>query len=126
MKNFLKMLLVLNNYSHDFAAAFFLSSALILFLLKKELANPDIPKELKTKIFNILSKIGLISFFWIILAGIIRTYFFRSFELNESIKKGEVNILIFKHIIFFLITILGIFLWKRLRKEIYKSNLKAN
>jgi len=122
MNNFLKLLLVLNNYSHDFASAFFLTSALLLFLLKKDLKNPNFPREIKIKIFRVLSKIGIYSLFWIIFAGIIRTLFFKSFELKESIKKGEVSILIFKHIIFFIVTIFGIFFWKKMRKEISKKD----
>jgi len=122
MNNFLKLLLVLNNYSHDFASAFFLTSALLLFLLKKDLKNPNFPREIKIKIFKVLSKIGIYSLFWIIFAGIIRTLFFKSFELQESIKKGEVIILIFKHIIFFIVTIFGIFFWKKMRKEISKKD----
>ena len=118
MSDTLKILLVINNYSHDFAAAFFLVSVLLLFLLKKDFKNPTFPKEIKNKIFKILSRVGIISFLWIIFAGSVRTYFFEIFELNESIKRQEVNILIFKHIVFFAITISGIILWRRIKKEI--------
>lgn len=118
MSDIVKLLVIINNYSHDFSAGLLLSSAVTLFLLRKELIDKETPVYLKKKIFSILSKVAFVSLVWIIIAGGIRTYYYKSFELNQSIAKGEVEMLLFKHLIFFIMTFTGIYFWVRLKRSI--------
>ena len=118
----LEILLALNNYSHDFAAALLLASVVPLFCLRKIFGGEDYSIELQARVFGILSKLAMISLFWIVAAGSVRTVFYVRFEWNGAVGNAQVPMLVLKHAIFFVLTAAGIYYWLKMRKRIYEAS----
>jgi membrane protease YdiL (CAAX protease family) len=104
---------MLNNYLHDVATALLLCSALIIFWLAKE----NKKDKIVVNIYKKMRKLAIISFVWIIIGGFIRAIFYKNYEWSDAVGKGQVSILILKHIIIFTFVILGIVFWIKLEKK---------
>jgi len=118
----LEILLALNNYSHDFAAALLLASVVPLFSLRKVFGGEDYSIELQARVFGVLSRLALLSLVWIVVAGGVRTMFYTRFEWNEAVGSAQVPMLVLKHAIFFALTAAGFYYWLKMRKRIYEAS----
>lgn len=120
MNNWLPILIMVNNYFHDVATALLVTSAFLMFGVAK-IARHYLEEKHKVffrEVFSYLSKFALGALIWIILGGIPRTIFFKRYEWWDAAGKGIVTALIVKHVLIFLLVVLGVFLWVKLRREI--------
>jgi len=122
MKEFLPIIIMLNNYLHDLATALLFTSGFVLMCLYKWIINKDSKPylDIYVKLFHVLTKLGLASLVWIFLGGIPRVIFFSKYEWWNAVSKGIILALTIKHIIMFLLVGTGIYLWIRLRKQLQK------
>lgn len=114
------ILIIMNNYFHDLAAAFFLSSAIIIFIFVKSVERDgrnEVVDFFKNN-YNKFIKILRFAAIWIIVGGIIRAVFFMKYEWLPAGGKGLIPAIIVKHILIFILIGLGIFMWKNLFKRI--------
>lgn len=120
----IQILLTVNRYLHDFAAAMWVSVILILYILDKEAgAKKDvIPLEFMVRVYRKLNVLFWISFFFIFFCGTVRAITYRQFEWDEKMGLSQIWLLLIKHIIFFLMLILGFFFWCKFKRGMLKKD----
>ncbi len=110
------LLVLLNNFLHDFSAAgwIFLTVLLWLFLRKKDKTaeNSRIIVEM-LKPHLLLMQINLIG---IILFGSIRAYAYKKYEWNSAAGESQITLLIVKHVLFFGTVVWGFVCYAKAKK----------
>lgn len=119
------VLIMMNNFLHDVAAALLGASGVALWVIAKKYdGHPRRDDKAVTGYFLVLyksmAKMAKFSLYWILIGGIPRTLFYRDFEWVTAVKHGQVPALIVKHIMSFAIVGTGVLLWLRLRKRVQR------
>lgn len=114
------MLIMFNNYAHDVATALLAASAFTMRAVIKVQVEMDTPAAALffLKSYRIMRKFFKISLWWIIIGGIPRTIFYKSFEWANAVDKLQVPALVFKHILLSCLVIWGIIAWRRLNRKV--------
>lgn len=108
------LLVILNNYLHDLAAAmWFSANAVRWLLLSRQLARPPHPSR---EALDLLNTISIASVVWIVLGGIIRAAAFASYEWSDAAGRGQIALLGFKHVLFIAALAGGEILRRRARR----------
>lgn len=116
-----KILLMISNYFHDLATAIMFSNILVVYFLGLFLDNNPNKQDNISRVFSRLSYVTYSAFVYIILAGIVRAYYFMDFEWNPAVGKGQVAALIVKHIFLFSMTAFGVVIHLRYQKRYGKK-----
>ncbi len=117
----LAILVLLNNFLHDFSAAGWLFGSLLLWsMMRKDISNPGagrfITDTLKTVLFWMrISLAGIVVF------GIVRTLAYKSYEWNAAAGQSQITLLIIKHVILTGIFAVGLLYYIRARKFVRKA-----
>jgi hypothetical protein len=111
------VLIMMNNYFHDFAVAVLISN-LILFLaftrgLRGDLALSDAQLAV---VYRVAKWVSIGSLIWIAIGGAIRTYHYGDFEWVEAAGKGQLVALGVKHAVMGGCTIVGLWLQWRMSR----------
>ena len=120
MDNFIGIMIMLNNYFHDFATSLVVVStfgmkALINFLEARKSPNTaSIVVALYPKMVHMAGSSLVFVFF----AGIIRAFTFENYEWNHAVTNGQVEALLIKHVILFILFGYGIALWIKVHKKV--------
>lgn len=111
---------MMNNYFHDVATALMASSAFALHaIVRVQAAMSDTTATIFfLKTYRVMVKFFRFSFWWIIIGGIPRTIFYRSFEWNHFADQMQVPALMVKHIIMTVLVVWGIYAWRRLKVKV--------
>ena len=120
------VLVLLNNFLHDFSAAGWIVGAVLLWsILRKEI--PDSDRGIA--IVDILKTVLLLmrfSFAGIVIFGVLRAIAYKSYEWNAAAGQSQVTLLIVKHVILSLIFILGLVYYTKAKRFLRKAcNEKA-
>lgn len=101
-------LIILNNYLHDLATAFWFVGTFLHFKLIHLAAETGTVTALAPFLrkMPLLNNVALI---FILLFGAVRTWFFMEYEWHPAAGRGLINLLVFKHVLLF--TAVGIGLW---------------
>lgn len=114
------ILIAMNNYFHDVATAFMLSSGIVIFIfigtVERDGRNDviDYFKNNYKRYLKIIRYAGI----WIVIGGIFRTIFFMKYEWLPAAGKGLIPAILLKHVLVFTFIGLGIYTWKKLFKKI--------
>lgn len=123
----LGILVMLNNYFHDFAIALVVVCAYgMLFMVRyAEKKGGQDSKQMILALYPKMVHLTGGSVVFVFIAGIIRAFTYKEFEWNNAVESGQVLALTIKHIILFILFAYGIYLWliahrkvRSLRKEI--------
>lgn len=115
------ILVLLNNFLHDFSAAGWLFGSVLLWsMMRKDISNPGagrfIADSLKTVLFLMrLSLAGIVVF------GIVRTLAYKTYEWNAAAGQSQITLLIIKHVILTGIFAVGLICYIRARKLVRKA-----
>jgi hypothetical protein len=110
------ILVLLNNFLHDFSAAGWLFCTVILWsMLRKEIPGSDAGKIVFDTIKTILVLMRL-SLGGIIVFGIIRALAYKTYEWNAAAGESQVTLLIVKHILLLGVFIIGVVYYIRAKK----------
>lgn len=112
------LLVLLNNFLHDFSAAGWLFCTVILWsMLRKEIPGSEARKVFvdTIKIILVLMRFSLGG---IIVFGIIRALAYKTYEWNAAAGESQVTLLIVKHIILLGVFILGVVYYTRAKKHL--------
>jgi hypothetical protein len=110
------ILVLLNNFLHDFSAAGWLFCTVILWsMLRKEIPAGDAGKIIIDTIKTILLLMRL-SLGGIILFGVFRALAYKTYEWNTAAGEDQVTLLIVKHIILLGVFIIGVAFYTRAKK----------
>lgn len=115
------ILVLLNNFLHDFSAAGWLFGTVLLWsILRKEMPNSDRGMP----IVDILKTVLLLmrfSFAGIVIFGVLRAIAYKSYEWNAAAAQSQVTLLIVKHVILTLIFVLGLVYYIKATRFIRKA-----
>ena len=120
------VLVLLNNFLHDFSAAGWIVGAVLLWsILRKEI--PDSDRGIA--IVDILKTVLLLmrfSFAGIVIFGVLRAIAYKSYEWNAAAGQSQVTLLVVKHVILSIIFIFGLIYYIKAKRFIRKAcNEKA-
>jgi len=112
------LLVILNNFLHDFSAAGWLFGTVLLWIILKRLSRAgDGIHALKDVLRTVLYLMKL-SMAGIIIFGIIRAFAYRRYEWNAVAGQDQVTLLIVKHIFLAGLAVIGFVLIARARKTL--------
>jgi hypothetical protein len=111
---------MMNNYFHDVATAMLAASAFCLYAIDRarEAMNTPTATVFFLKTYRIMVKFFHFALWWIVIGGVPRTIFFRSFEWNHFADQLQVPALVVKHILMATMVVWGIYAWRRLKRKV--------
>jgi lysylphosphatidylglycerol synthetase-like protein (DUF2156 family) len=114
------IILMMNNYLHDVATALLIASGYVLWVLWKNLdpTTGDSAVHYFIRMYYRITKLALFSFVWILLFGIPRVIYYKTFEWSNMAGRGQVPALIVKHILAFTLVAIGAVLWIKVRRNV--------
>ncbi|MHC4266059.1 MAG: hypothetical protein ACYSUK_09015 [Planctomycetota bacterium] len=102
------ILVLLNNFLHDFSAVGWLFSSVILCFMFHKII-PDSRTDIKIiKILKITLLLMRFSFAGIIIFGIIRVITYKQYEWNQLAGQSQITLLLVKHVILSLAFVFGL------------------
>lgn len=109
----LGVIIMMNNYFHDVATGLLVASwAALYFSMKSFDDNGSIESaRYLVRLYESMTRMARFCFWWIIIAGVPRTYFYRDFEWANSVDTLQVPAIIVKHIVVFILVGTGVYLW---------------
>lgn len=110
------VLILLNNFMHDFAAAGWLFGSVLLYLTIKGKDPDSFKNEELIEIFKRIIMLMKISLAGIIVFGIVRMLAYKTYEWNEAAGQSQVTMIIVKHIILTVIFVFGLMYFLKARK----------
>lgn len=122
----LGLAIMTNNYAHDVAAALLATSALVLHSIMRiqVLMNDPAGTLFFIRTYDMMVKYFKLALLWIVIGGIPRTIYFKSFEWNHFADKLQIPALLLKHVLITIMVIFGIVAWRRLKLKV--SALRAS
>jgi hypothetical protein len=109
------ILVMLNNYFHDLATAVFAVSAIAAWLLYRSRALQQAPAAVRPVAAGLV-KVGIVSLAWTLGAGMIRGITYREYEWVEAAGRGQVPVLVLKHVILVSLVAVGVFALYRVHR----------
>lgn len=120
------VLIIMNNYFHDVATAVLLGSAVIMWVLGRQAERQGAGEvQALAHLYPTLTKFAWGAIAWIVIGGIPRTIFFTRYEWDPAVIKGIVPALIVKHSLMALAVVLGVLLWRRVKRQIETAATRA-
>jgi hypothetical protein len=120
----LAILVLLNNFLHDFSAAGWLFGTVLLWSIFRK-RNPESENNnLMVKMLTIIIFLMQLSFIGIVFFGIIRAIAYKSYEWNAAAGQNQVTLLIVKHVIFTLVFLPGAVFYIKARRLIRKARIE--
>jgi uncharacterized membrane protein len=114
------VLVLLNNFLHDFSAAGWIFGTVILWAILRK----DIPSVEAGQIIAAVLKIDMLlmrfSLTGIIVFGLLRALAYKTYEWNAAAGKGQITLLVVKHIILAAVLVVGLGCYFRARKIVRK------
>jgi uncharacterized membrane protein len=114
------ILIILNNFMHDLAAAMWFCGTIVLFITLKSYGHEggEGIKPYAKKLFYKIKKITNASLIIVLLGGIIRAVNYSRYEWLPALGRDQVILLIIKHVLLIGIVIAGIFLQIHLTRRV--------
>jgi uncharacterized membrane protein len=116
------ILVLLNNFMHDFSAAGWIFGAVLLWMiLRKEIpekAGQNLAADLLKKVLFLMN----LSLGGIIIFGAFRVLAYKEYEWSASAGADQITLLIVKHVMLTIVFIVGAVFYLKARKEIKKIN----
>lgn len=113
------IIIMLNNFFHDFAVAMLFVSLIGLSYIYK-ISSQEFTREsaaVVMGIYTFFKKTVMIAWVWIIVGGIIRTLAYEEYEWLPAAGRGQIAALIVKHILLVSFVIWGTFIQIRLKRS---------
>lgn len=114
------ILITLNNFIHDLAAAVWFCGTLIIFIIVREGVKRD-RVEVNNFIKNVYKRllwITRISLAMVLLGGLIRAFSYRKYEWAAALGRNQVDLLIIKHLLLGVIVLAGIYIQIRVSRKV--------
>jgi hypothetical protein len=101
------LIVLLNNFMHDFSAAGWLFASLLLLVILRKHSGEIKTSDSLADLTNFLLLLTRICLAGIILFGIGRVLGYKKYEWNPIAGQGQVTLLIIKHVIFTVVFVAG-------------------
>jgi hypothetical protein len=114
------ILVMMNNYFHDFAAGIVFVCGVTMFLMVSKAMEIDSrpAKEIVLGVYPKLVHIIGGAIIFMLFAGVIRTFTYKEFEWANAVGVGQVYAIMVKHVMLGALFFFGIFLWIKSHKKI--------
>lgn len=113
------ILVMLNNYFHDFfTATFLVCSYSMVLLVRYVIGRGEESKRLVVDIYPKLLHLNVGSVIFLFMAGIVRAFTYEKYEWANAIGTGQVPALMVKHALLFGLFFYAVFLWIGVHKKI--------
>ena len=111
----LGVVIMMNNYFHDVATGLMVASGVALyFIMKSYDDNADLmTARYFMRVYKTMTRVAKFSFWWIIIAGFPRTYYYKSFEWANDVAGLQVPAIIIKHVVVVVALGTAIFIWHK-------------
>lgn len=109
------LLVLLNNFMHDFSAAGWLFGTVILWVIVKYHKKGDRPHPTVTAVTRAVRRLMLYCLGGIVVFGVIRLWAYKQYEWSAAAGDAQVTLLIVKHILLTAIFLLGIVYFRATR-----------
>jgi uncharacterized membrane protein len=104
----LALLVLLNNFLHDFSAAGWVFGSVLLWMFLRKTAGTNKADELTVALVKIILFLMRISFVGIVVFGVLRTVAYKSYEWSNAAGQGQILLLAIKHVIFTVVFLMGL------------------
>lgn len=113
------ILIMMNDYSHDFATAIFLNCTFFMFVLTKYVEDKGAEaKGLVVGIYPKMLHVNAGAAIFLFMAGTVRAFTFKEFEWANAVGNNQVPAIIVKHILMFAMFFYSVYIWIRVHKKI--------
>jgi len=124
------ILITLNNFIHDLAVAVWFSGTVLALIIMQEGLKQGTAgiKDFAAKAAQRMCRIANISLIIVIAGGVVRAFAYKKYEWVNALGRGQIHLLIIKHLLFALIVAVGLYIQIRLRRQINKgkNDIKTN
>ena len=114
------ILIVLNNFIHDLSAAtWFCGTLTMLFIVTEGSRNNR--SGMQDFVQSLFGKIKIVthsSMAIVVLGGIVRAFAYEKYEWLPALGRGQVTLLVLKHVLLTFIVVAGIYLQIRLSRKV--------
>ncbi len=116
----ISVLVMLNNYFHDFATSLVVVSTFGMLSLIKflEAKGGDDSKNIILALYPKMVHMAGASVIFVFVAGIVRAFTYKEYEWNHAVQSGQVLALMVKHVILFILFGYGMYLWLKVHKKV--------
>jgi hypothetical protein len=111
------ILVMLNNYFHDLSTAVFAVSAVAAWLVLRSQAMEKAPAAVRPLAAGLV-KVGIVSLVWTLVGGWIRGMTYNEYEWVEAAGRGQVPVLVLKHVILVSLVAAGVAFLYRVRRQL--------
>lgn len=118
------ILVLLNNFLHDFSAAGWLFGTVLLWLILRKIDHNSEIQNIIPEILTMVLFLMQLSFVGIVLFGIIRALAYKSYEWNAAAGQSQVTLLIVKHVIFTMFFLPGVIFYINTKRFIRKARVE--
>ena len=105
------LLVMMNNYFHDLAVAFFFASSLMAHLVVRHW-----PGRPSSRLGLLLERVAWGSLAWVLLGGVVRVIFYKEYEWLPKAGTAQVPALMVKHVVMVGLTAWGVVGMVRLKR----------
>lgn len=113
------ILIMMNDYFHDFATAIFLTCTYAMLLLVRYVEDKGTEaKGLVVGIYPKMLHVNAGAVIFLFMAGIVRAFTYKDYEWANAVGNGQVPALIVKHILLFVLFFYSVYLWVWVHKKI--------
>jgi len=107
------LLVMMNNYFHDLAVAFFFASSLMAHIVVRHWPGRPSPK-----VGLLLERVAWGSLAWVLLGGVVRVIFYKEYEWLPKAGTAQVPALMVKHVVLVGLTVWGVVGVLRLKRAL--------
>ena len=110
---------MMSNYFHDVATAMIMASSVAMWVILKRFENPDSPEatDFLFRLYHGISRMVIVSWIWIVTAGILRLATFSSYEWPTAIENHHEYGLMVKYGIALSMMAGGAAFWSKVMKR---------
>lgn len=96
------------NYFHDVAVGTLAAAVFMIYLLGRYMDRHPARDEILSTIIRRFSYLSYGALAYILVGGAFRSFFFMEYEWNPAVGKGQVAAIVVKHIVLFILTVVGL------------------
>jgi hypothetical protein len=120
------VLLMMNNYFHDFAVAVLISNLVLFLAFARGLRGPlALSDDQRAYVYGVAKWVTYLALAWIVVGGAIRTINYKTFEWVEAAGKGQLFALGVKHMVMGGAVFVALWLQWKLSREHGRDRVQA-
>lgn len=112
------LIVLLNNFLHDFSAAGWIFSTLILWRILKKQSPGETMASAVVEAIKMVLFLMRASMAGIILFGVVRALAYKTYEWSEAAGDAQVTLLVIKHVLLAATVVAGIMIYMKGRRAI--------